>query len=179
LTENGAPVTAAIEPLATGFGENTIVWRPNGMSNVATWPRPNEDTMYHVAIENVVVDGVSQSFEYDVTIFDPAKLVLQADFDGNSAVNGADLSIWQNHFGIGGQPNDGDANRNGVVEGSDFLIWQREVGSAVATSANLAVPEPSGLAIASIAAVALARGAPVRTRGTASGLSRFNFSCVW
>ena len=65
----GGPVS--VEPVATGFGENTIVWLPQGMTSNTPWPKPINDQSYAVAINNVLVNGTPQSFTYNVVIFDP------------------------------------------------------------------------------------------------------------
>jgi parallel beta-helix repeat protein len=70
---------------------------------------------------------------------------LQADFDNNQIVNGADLVRWRARYGMTGS--EGDANGDGRVNGIDFLIWQRQVGFANATASSAAVPEPSQLSL--------------------------------
>jgi hypothetical protein len=54
-----------------GYGENTIVWIPMGLSDGAIWPKPQADTAYTVAIQNVGIGGQSRNFVYDVIVFDP------------------------------------------------------------------------------------------------------------
>jgi hypothetical protein len=93
-----------------------------------------------------------------------------ADFDGDGFVTGADLEIWQTHFGA--QEVDrahGDADGDGEVGGADFLAWQQALSAGSPTTP---APEPNSAAImAGCAASALAfgakrprrRGAPVGT----------------
>jgi hypothetical protein len=78
-----------------------------------------------------------------------------ADFDGNGAVDAADLARWQTHFGKFGDaaPAHGDANNDRVVDGADFLVWQRQHGAPAAT---LNIPEPAAGLIAIAAAVVCA-----------------------
>jgi hypothetical protein len=66
-----------------------------------------------------------------------------ADFNGDGAVDGEDLSAWRLGFGLSGQTNNaaGDANGDGNVDGADFLAWQQAVGSGVQAAA---IPEPAG-----------------------------------
>ena len=85
MTENGQSITTALETVANGFGENTLVWRPKGLSDGADWQRPTIDASYHVTISNVVVGGAARTFNYDVTVFDPLRL---GDFNGDNLVNG-------------------------------------------------------------------------------------------
>ena len=58
----------------SGYPENTIVWVPNNMNTNtrATWPTPDADETVNVTLNNVVINGQAQSFNYAVTIFDPA-----------------------------------------------------------------------------------------------------------
>jgi len=89
MTENGSDISTVIESTRTGFGENTIVWLPDGMSanTKVAWPKPVADKVYNVTIANVLIDGVSKSFNYSVTIFDPATALEEevATITGNAA----------------------------------------------------------------------------------------------
>ena len=82
---NGSAVPVRLETLATGYGENTIVWVPNGLSTVSlySWPKPASDTTYNVTISNVSINGTPQSFSYSVTIFDPAPPPVAITFNSN------------------------------------------------------------------------------------------------
>jgi hypothetical protein len=73
MTRNGQPVAAAAEPLSSGAGEPTLVWVYDGKdaNSHAPHARPTGDTVYRVTIANVTVAGASQTFSYDVTVFDP------------------------------------------------------------------------------------------------------------
>jgi GH35 family endo-1,4-beta-xylanase len=64
---------------------------------------------------------------------------IPGDFDDDLDVDGTDLAIWQNGYGVDAR---GDADFDGDTDGQDFLIWQRnfQTGSLTAT---LAVPEPA------------------------------------
>jgi hypothetical protein len=68
----GIPVT--LEPQATGYGDNTLVWRPrlaaNGVAGVS-YAAPATDTTYTVTVSNVSGSGVPTSFAYTVTVIDP------------------------------------------------------------------------------------------------------------
>jgi len=65
----GGPV--AVEPVATGFGENTIVWLPQSFGSLTAWPKPGADQSVTVTVNNVSINGTPQSFTYSVVIFDP------------------------------------------------------------------------------------------------------------
>lgn len=70
MTQGGTEVSLTIEPLQNNppFGDPTIVWVPDIPSEA-----PGVDTAYTVRIENVLVNGDSMSFEYDVTIIGSAQ----------------------------------------------------------------------------------------------------------
>ena len=73
-----------------------------------------------------------------------------ADFDRNTSVDAADLSIWQTGFGTlsGAFLVEGDATENSAIAGDDFLAWQRQFSGAVPSTAltNLTtIPEPTTL----------------------------------
>jgi len=75
MTSNGAPVSLAIQPYATGYGENTIVWVPMGLDancECTAFPFSGADTVYGITVSNIVVGGSNVSFSYHVTVFDPA-----------------------------------------------------------------------------------------------------------
>jgi uncharacterized protein YkwD len=59
------PVT--LETLTNGFGDNTIVFLPTGVS----YAKPDADTSYSVTVSNVGGTGVPASFSYTVTVIDP------------------------------------------------------------------------------------------------------------
>jgi hypothetical protein len=89
-------------------------------------------------------------------------LSLQADFDADNDVDGADFLIWQRGLGLTGQTNNdnGDADGNGVVDNLDLDVWTNEFGGSAATVAAVgAVPEPGSLPLlaAGAAGVALYR----------------------
>ena len=75
MSSNGAPVSVAIQPYQTGYGENTIVWVPMGLDancECTTFPFSGTDTVYIVTVSNILVSGSKVSFTYHVTVFDPA-----------------------------------------------------------------------------------------------------------
>jgi hypothetical protein len=73
VRRNGETLPVAIDSLASGFGENSIVWlldRQNS-SAVTNLPAPTADTTYAVEVVNVMVAGSSQSYRYNVIVYDP------------------------------------------------------------------------------------------------------------
>jgi hypothetical protein len=70
-----------------------------------------------------------------------------SDFTGDGIVNVADLTVWQNAYGVNAN---GDADGDGDTDGRDFLQWQREYRTGALTVLN-AVPEPSTAALLIVA----------------------------
>ncbi|MCC6193854.1 MAG: CAP domain-containing protein [Burkholderiales bacterium] len=62
------PIAVTLEPLATGFGDNTIVFLPAGFD----YGKPANDTQYTVRITGMTGSGVPPSIQYTVTVIDPA-----------------------------------------------------------------------------------------------------------
>lgn len=79
-----------------------------------------------------------------------------ADFNGDSKVDGADFVIWQRNLGVGTQQTQGDANSDGMVNAADLDVWRMKFGQPVAVGAAGAVPEPASAALAALACVAAA-----------------------
>lgn len=67
MYKNGSPLSLTVNTVVNGFGENTLVWNPNDNFNSA----PDFDVSYRVSINNVVINGTSQNFSYEVTVIDP------------------------------------------------------------------------------------------------------------
>ncbi|MCU0443231.1 MAG: CAP domain-containing protein [Bacteroidia bacterium] len=66
----GVQIPLTIEyanPISSSFaGDNTLVWRPTGIDFTST-----SDQKYTVAVNNVMVDGTSKKYTYEVIIFTP------------------------------------------------------------------------------------------------------------
>jgi len=81
-----------------------------------------------------------------------------ADFNEDTFVNAADLTMWKGAFG---QNANGDADNDNDSDGADYLIWQRNFGATsslpAGSGAFAAVPEPvtAVLALAGAAAFAV------------------------
>jgi hypothetical protein len=109
---------------------------------------------------NSVEDFTGDFFDPDATLL--VALPLPGDFDGNGAVEDADLARWR--AGLGqfdgaatlAAPRNGDADGDHDVDGVDFLVWQQNLGQAIAFELAAAVPEPSSVALA-FTAIGLAR----------------------
>jgi hypothetical protein len=80
-------IVTTLETVKTGYGENTLVWIPQGMKSGDSWPQPSGDTDYHVTLSNVLIQGLAHSFVYDVRVMDPAAagLLLSVSASGNGS----------------------------------------------------------------------------------------------
>jgi hypothetical protein len=82
-------------------------------------------------------------------------IALDADFNHDGKVDGADLTIWKTSRGANAN---GDANEDGVTDSADFLVWQREQGNngqggtLGSVAAASGVPEPQSLVLVGLAA---------------------------
>jgi hypothetical protein len=113
---------------------------------------------------NGLIDGV-RIYDHGLTaseilaIYDAEKILLDANFDNDNAVNGNDLLIWQRGLGKGPTPpavnGDGDANGDGIVNNADLTAWRNTFGPASVAAAS-AVPEPAAATLAAIFGLALA-----------------------
>ncbi|CAA6819329.1 MAG: Chitinase (EC [uncultured Thiotrichaceae bacterium] len=99
MTEDGSSITPVIETRNLNYGESAIVWLPDGMSadgSSARWPQPSADTNYDVTIDNVMINGVARSFNYTVTVFDPATALTEevATVTGNATPDADAVSTY-------------------------------------------------------------------------------------
>lgn len=102
------------------------------------------------------------ALEYDVTYDITASTGVDADFNGDGAVDGADFLAWQQNFGSAGATNEqGDADGNATVDAADLAVWQSNFGGGAALAAIGAVPEP---AAATLGAIMLTSVAAMRKR---------------
>jgi autotransporter-associated beta strand protein len=85
-----------------------------------------------------------------------APIPIAGDFDNDGDVDGDDLLVWQNNFGVGVN---GDADDDGDTDGRDYIIWQRNFTGSHSLAASAAVPEPSNfvLFVALVVAACLPR----------------------
>lgn len=74
MSSGGHSIPVAVQPVVSGYGENTLVWEP-GLSFGAP---PPSDTAYRVTVSGVAIGGVTRDFAYDVIVFDPGAPVGMA-----------------------------------------------------------------------------------------------------
>jgi hypothetical protein len=78
----GTNVPVILENQSQGYGDNTIVWIPQGVPTGA----PASDLTYTVTVSNVVVSSQARVFTYDVTIIDPDVPTLTQQLQPNHTV---------------------------------------------------------------------------------------------
>lgn len=81
MTRNGVPLGApTYETIANGYGDNTLVWLPQGV----TYVQPAADVTYHVTISGISGGGAPSTISYDVIVIDPyapGDLIFDNGFD--------------------------------------------------------------------------------------------------
>ena len=131
----------------TVFGQVT-----SGMNIIDQIPfLPNAPNLAGTAFESMPL------FNSDlVTIFRVVEIPLMSgDYDLNGVVDGGDMTTWEQSFGNANNLS-ADSNSLGIVDGYDFLNWQRHFdpsAPAPAVASVQAIPEPSTLGLASLAAL--------------------------
>jgi len=73
MSRGGITVPVTLEPLASGYGEPTLVWIP---TDTGWGSAPASDITYNVSVRNVLIGGSTMSFDYQVTVFDPGEQPL-------------------------------------------------------------------------------------------------------
>jgi flavin-binding protein dodecin len=90
----------------------------------------------------------------------PKTVFLTGDYNGNGAVDGPDLLLWQSTYGRTGGNLLADGNRNNAVDDGDYALWSSGFGNrlAPASAAGRAneVPEP-GVGCLALVGLAIAR----------------------
>jgi hypothetical protein len=76
----GTNVPVMLEAQAQGYGDNTIVWVPQGIATAL----PTADLRYDVAVSNVLVNGQSRLFNYSITVIDATVPALSINLAGTN-----------------------------------------------------------------------------------------------
>ncbi len=84
MTEGASPVPlTVVSRTDNGYGDNTIVWEPSGLSFVPGM----QDRRFTVTVSNISVSGSPQTRVYDVVVIDPdvvADLIFGDGFESGS-----------------------------------------------------------------------------------------------
>ena len=83
MEHSGTNVPVTLETQAQGYGDNTLVWVPQGIPTGA----PPDDTTYTVTVSNVVVSSQSRVFTYEVTLIDPDLTALAVQLGSNNTLS--------------------------------------------------------------------------------------------
>lgn len=92
----------------------------------------------------------------------PLAVLLPGDFNGDGQVDDADLSVWQDYFGI-------------ALDGQDFLVWQRNYGVSLSSLQTTKIPEPTSVVLISmggIIMIGLRRGTQHAIRNICESIKR-------
>jgi lysophospholipase L1-like esterase len=85
-----------------------------------------------------------------------AATTLAGDYNADGAVDAADYIVWRDTLGAAGPGLAADGNRDQIVDSADYDLWRARfgtiAGSASATGATSAVPEPATLMLLVLAA---------------------------
>ncbi len=131
MTEDGNPVAVTVVSSAdSGYGDDTIVWEPQGL-DLSTL---SEDRVFNISVDNVLVDGSSRNYSYQVTVIDPGSGCWPLyDIDGDGGVGPKDLYILIGDLaGDLGDPRS-DFNCDGNIDYRDLVLfsaqWRPEEGN--------------------------------------------------
>jgi hypothetical protein len=85
------PIALQVRPIKNGYGDNTIVWEPEGIIR-----NSEADVTYHVAVENVVVGGETKTYFYDVIIVQPTAQSADTDVSSCDLLElGEAIRVWR------------------------------------------------------------------------------------
>ena len=146
---------------ATGTVASGIIMN-NGLSNTFSGAGGDVPLTFTTNVGSWSLKGFRLSTPINYSIV-PAPPTVDADFNGDGLVDGADFLVWQQNFGLaeGSTNEQGDADGNAAVNDLDLAAWQTNFGAGSTPPPIGAVPEP---AAATLAAIALLAGATLRQR---------------
>jgi len=131
MQQAGTNVPVTLEEQKTRYGDNTIVWVPQGVPTSA----PANDLTYTVTVSNVVVGSQARVFTYDVTIIDPDVPALTQQLQPDDTVR---LSWPSTSTGYTLQRNASLSNPAGwtAVTPAPSVVGGEYVGIVTATNAQ-------------------------------------------
>ena len=132
---------------------------PDGLSGFDLEANPRLNFVWQIEGENWGFDDGNQITIDNISLraVDVAPPTLPGDFNADGSVDAADYTTWRD--------NEGDADESAInnagdglngVDAADYAIWEANFGGG-GSSAATAVPEPSTLAIATIACLVVFR----------------------
>jgi hypothetical protein len=140
-------LSETLETIADGSSPNEV-WLSSELAEVA----PAGAAEARLVLQFTQPSGQAGAVYLDDITFG---VVAPGDFNGDGAVDAADLELWRGDFGTVAASADGD--RDGDVDGADFLIWQRHLdGTALAIKSAETVPESNAQILACMSVVASA-----------------------
>ena len=142
MTKSGSAVSVTLETVQNGYGDNTLVWKAAGFPI----GKPKNDITYSVTVDNVVIGGSPQSFNYEVIAMDPAKVVatptpthtpeptptpsptpIPGDLNTDGVLAASDLLYFSPSYGLSsGNENfnpQADINTDGTITRDDVRLW--------------------------------------------------------
>lgn len=90
MTQGATNIPVVKETVASGYGDNTLVWRPGGIPSTP----PDADTTYTVNITGISGAPLT-SRTYQVTLIDPYRLNAEADVSGPAAPGAGVANTYQ------------------------------------------------------------------------------------
>jgi len=87
MSEGGVPIPLTVVSTFSGYGDNTIVWQPSGLS----FGPGQADRTIHVTVTKIANAPGTATVSYDVVVMDPATVPTQIFDDG---FEGASTSAW-------------------------------------------------------------------------------------
>lgn len=136
MSTGDTEIDVDVAQVETGFGENTVVWVPE--RPFRDWVDGKQDTTYAINIDNVILDGVAQSYGYEVSVFDPSQAPqIRGDFNGDGRLTAVDIDELSRQVRTGTNDVTFDLTADGKVDQDDRVVWVEDVKQTYFGDANL------------------------------------------